>query len=232
VPAVNPETLDAYEVGIKSDLLDRRLRFNLSGFYYNYKNIQLTAIENAITRIYNAAKGRVKGADLEIIAAPPMAEGSLEVRAGVSYLDGKYNKFNINGVCYTPRPAPEGGNSSALCNLTGKNMIRTPPVTVNLAVDYKIPVGDAGDLGFNVSSYFNSGYYFEPDNRIRQRSYTLLNAQVSFTAPDSRWRVAAFARNITKQQYISSFSQGAAGDQAAPGAPRTYGLTLVYKYGG
>ena len=67
---VDPEILDAYTIGLKSEYLQRRLRVNIEGFYYDYNNIQVTQILAAVSHITNAARATIKGIDLEISAVP------------------------------------------------------------------------------------------------------------------------------------------------------------------
>ncbi len=227
-PAVRPETLDAYEIGIKTDLFDRTFRFNLSGFYYDYKDIQLTRVDGGVTQLLNAATARIYGLDVEAIYSPRLSTGRLELRAALSYLNGEYLSFP--GAPFTTRN-PAGGNTQVPGDASGNDTIRTPPLTLSLGVDYRRPIGNH-EIGFNVSYYYNDGFYWEPDNRYRESSYNLLNALVSFSGPDDRWRVSAFMRNITNERYYSVASFGTFGDQAAPGAPRTYGVSLGFRFGG
>ena len=68
-PVVKPETLDAYEIGIKSQLLDHRLQLNASTFYYDYSDIQLTTIKGASQILVNAAKAKIYGVDVDFNGA-------------------------------------------------------------------------------------------------------------------------------------------------------------------
>lgn len=225
----SPETLDAYEVGIKSDLLDRTVRLNLSGFYYDYKDIQLVRVVSGTTEIFNAATSRIYGGEIEATLAPPVPTGELLFRSSVSLLNGKYRSFP--GAPITAR-LPQGGNSQVSGDASGNDTIRTPPVSLNLSADYSLPIGGDNTLGFNLTYYFNSGFFWEPDNRLEEPSYNLLNAQLRFSGPEDRLRITGFVRNITNERYFISVNQTTLGDQANAGAPRTYGITLAYKFGG
>ncbi|MCS5517400.1 TonB-dependent receptor [Pseudomonas qingdaonensis] len=72
---VDPEQLDAYELGLKSEWFDHRLTVNANLFYYDYQDIQvnLLTVNSGVltTALTNGAKGKVKGAELEIEASPP-----------------------------------------------------------------------------------------------------------------------------------------------------------------
>jgi len=168
-----------------------------------------------------------------VVVAPPVETGNLRFTANMSYLHGRYGNFpnmlvlvpnlNANGQ-------PTGGSTSLSITTHGQTMIRSPKITTNLAVDYSFPVGP-GNLGLNVNYYFNAGFYWDPDNRVKQPSYDLINAQVSYELPNSGWRITGFVRNLTNKFYYAQVStSGVIGDQYSAGAPRTYGLTLGFKY--
>ena len=97
----DPEHVDTFEVGIKTDLFDRRLRLNLAGFYTNYRDIQVAQIyftsrsgaELLVqgNTIINAAKAEIKGFEAEATALP--VDG-LTLTGSLAYLDAKYKKFD------------------------------------------------------------------------------------------------------------------------------------------
>jgi iron complex outermembrane receptor protein len=227
-PPVRPETLDAYEVGIKSDLAGQRLRLNTSGFYYDYKDIQLVHVESGATLLVNAASARVYGIDLEAIAIPPVPTGDLQLRVAMSYLNGEYQDFP--GAPITSRN-PAGGNFQVSGDASGNKTIKTPPFSLTLTGDYSIPIGD-NTFNVNVSYYLNTGFYWDPDNRLHEPSYNLLNAQLNFFGPDRRWRASGFVRNLMDERYFTQTGSSTLGDQATTGAPRTYGVSIGYRFGG
>lgn len=224
-PAVRPETLDSFEIGWKSDLFGDLLRLNASAFHYRYKDIQLFRIESGITTILNAAEGRVNGLDVEATLVPRVSHGRLSFTGNMSVLDAEYASFP--DASFT-RAAPNGGNIVFLSDATGNDMIRTPPLTATVAADYLMPVS-AGDLGFNLSYHYNDGFYWDPDNRIRQESYNLVSGSISFDAADDSWRASIFVRNLTEAEYFNQVTTSNLGDATSPGAPRTYGITFGVK---
>ncbi|MET0657126.1 MAG: TonB-dependent receptor [Steroidobacteraceae bacterium] len=245
-PAVEPETLDAYEIGAKSELFDGTLRLNGAVFYYQYDDIQLTRINSGTTTLLNAAGGEVRGVDLEFILAPRTPVGNLTVSGGASYLDTEYTSFpdapflepnpaGGNFALNTPgHPCPAdhpAGSFAGNCNAKGNTMIRAPELSATVAVDYAFPVATIGELGFNVTAAYNDGFYWDADNRVKQPSYTLVNAQVSLTTLDEKWRVRLWSRNLTDEEYYITVSTSAGfGDAGAPGAPREYGVGLTYRF--
>ncbi|MET0660888.1 MAG: TonB-dependent receptor [Steroidobacteraceae bacterium] len=173
--------------------------------------------------LFNAAEGDVKGVDVELQLAPKLSVGELTVSAGASFLDATYDSFPGAPIS---TPGPTGGNITTSGDAKGNDMTRSPPVTGNLAVDYFLPVA-AGELGFNVNYCYNDGFYFEPDNRVKQDSYSIVNAQVAYSfGPDQRYRVRVFGKNLGDEEYFNSITEFAFGDQAVPGQPRTYGVGI------
>jgi iron complex outermembrane receptor protein len=225
-PAVEPETLDAGEIGIKADLLNRHLRINASAFYYDYADIQLTARPAGITLLFNAAEGTVKGMELEATALVPVPTGRLELSASGSLLDSEYDEFE--GALFSI-PQPTGGNALVVGDASGNDMIRAPKWTTNLTARYSIPVG-AFELATDVSWYHNDGFYWEPDNRLRQKAYDVLNAQLAISTADETWRVRVFGRNLLNEKYYVSASANAFGDAGAAASPRTYGVAIDYRW--
>jgi iron complex outermembrane receptor protein len=231
LPAVEPEILDAYEVGVKTQWLDRRLRLNVAGFYYRYDNIQLIVRSEGVNQLFNAAEAEIKGVDVEILAAPIR---NLTLRAGLTALDPEYQNFP-NAPANFPSPATcgpppvlspgprTGGNTSCEIDASGNRMILAPDLTFNVGANLAIPT-PLGELGIDVNYYYNSGFYWEPDNRVKQPSYGLLGAQVSLQLSD-QLTVRVWGRNLTDVQYPAQFSSSQ-GDFQTAAAPRTLGFAF------
>ena len=235
---VEPELVDAYEVGFKSDLLDDRLRLNGSVFYYDYQDLQQQVIFAGLTVLSNAATAEVLGGELELIAVPT---DNLEVRVGVSVLDSEYTDYpgaqmsqrnpqGGNFICTSGQPAPSPPNcpvdiwpTLASQTATGNELSRAPDFTLNLAFDYTIPT-TVGDFGIAAGYFYNDGFFWEPDNRLAQDSYGLLNANLSWQSDDGRYRAFVFGKNLTDEEYSQFVSGGTLGDVVAPEPPLTYGV--------
>ena len=226
-PPVNPEILDAYEIGLKSEWFDRMLRLNAAGFRYDYSNIQLSRVDAGQIFIYNAAAARVNGFEAEATLVPPLRDARLELRAGVSILDGKYTSFPSGP---TTTPAAAGGNIVTLTDLSGRKMVRAPNWTLNLGVDLSVPAG-SGEFGMNVNYYHSDGFFWEADNRVRQRPYDTLNAQVSYKfGSELQYAVRLFARNLTNELHYVYMQESGLGDNAVPADPQTYGIALDFQF--
>jgi len=225
-PASRPEVLDAYELGVKSELFDRMLRLNLSGFYYEYDDIQLRSsappAPPGSTILYNAASARIKGIDVDFQFAPV---SGLTISGGLEYLDAKYHDFP-GGVCTTPRPiggAVLGGTVTTNCDLSGARLPQAPKFSYSLSATYTLRT-DAGTFDFNASDGYKSTFAWEPDNRLKQKGYHLLNASITWSPKDSPFSVQVYGRNLANKYYFTSGSNGGGNDGYLPGAPRTYGV--------
>lgn len=232
-PASQPEVLDAYEVGVKSEMFDRRLRLNVAGFYYDYQDIQLRTTAPpappGATILFNAAGAEIKGVDVDFNA---LVTSRLLINGGFELLDAHYVDFP-GGTCVNPRPiggAILGGTVSTPCDLSGKRVVSAPKVSFNLGVTYTVDTS-VGAFALAANDGYKSRFYWDPDNRLSQEPYHLLTASLTWTSKDERYSAQAFVKNLGDSYYYSSGSEGAAGtDVYVPGTPRTFGLTLRYRY--
>ncbi|MCP3731221.1 TonB-dependent receptor [Sphingomonas sp. MG17] len=241
-PPAEPEIVDAYEVGLKTYLFDRRARFNISAFYYDYKDIQLrtsiTTNTGTFFATYNAATARMKGIDVDFEVRP--LDG-LNLTGGFEILDAEYRSFprglyafpnpltpaSLPANCNPPaayNPAP-GGNTTLTCNLSGNRMIRAPKLTFNLGMSYKARLADGGALLFTANDAYNSGFFWDPENRLRQNSYHNISAAITYTTPDGKWDLQLWGRNLA-DEWIWSTATGGTSDTYSPGLPRTFGVRV------
>ena len=225
VPApVRPEVVDAYEAGFKGRLAPG-VNVNVAAFWYDYKDIQVYVYGVPVEIYLNAASGRIKGIDGDISLS--LAPG-LTVTAGGAYLDAKYRNFP-GAIIYVPAPAGYG-YATAPYDASGRQMIRSPKWSGNLAVNYEVETG-AGKIGAYVAGNYNSGIKYDVAGIIRQREYALLDAELSY-APDglNGVRLVLWGKNLTNKAYLQSVltSQFVNGGSFAD--PRTYGVRAEFKF--
>ncbi|WIW89533.1 TonB-dependent receptor [Sphingobium sp. V4] len=226
-PPVEPEILKAYEAGFKSDLFDRKLRLNASGFYYDYSNLQVQTITGTppVSLLQNAAQARMYGVDVDFEARPiPF----LTLSGGFEWLHAEYGDF-INASTSTPRTtSPYGGATLIIPNAKGNRLIRAPKFTGNIAANLSVPAGP-GTVRANISYYHNSGFFWEVANRLRQESYGILNGDIGYDF-ENGVSFRLWGRNLGSTKYYSYVTASSYGDRAAPAAPRTFGITLQWSY--
>jgi iron complex outermembrane receptor protein len=108
--------------------------------------------------------------------------------------------------------------------------MRTPTWTANVAInwDHKMP---GGELGLYVGGNYNSGVYFDPNNRVKQSAYALLDAELSF-APDflPGTRFVVWGKNLTNHDYLQSVLESQLGDSVSYAEPRTFGVRAEFKF--
>ena len=221
---IRPEVLDAYEVGLKSDLLDRHLRINAAGYYYDFKDIQLNTYLNGLPAVYNGKSAKIYGFDLDVTAIP--VDG-LTLTAGVGYVHDRFDDFPIAATGLIPT-----GGIFQLPDISakGKRLPNTPDWTVDLGAEYKVAIG-AETLAASVD-YFHSGKWFsDPENRLAQRAYSLVNASLKLSFAEDRYSIRAWGRNLGNVAYASQlFPQVPVADVVAYAEGRTFGVTLGAKF--
>ena len=215
VGPANPETANAYELGVKTDLFDRRVRFNVALYQNDYDDLQqvLTVPGNAILQaLLNAANARIRGIETELTLKPVR---SLELNGNLGWTDAKYLKFNaiVPGVA----------------DPTTLRIANIPEWTAYGAVTYTYPGEIAGgSVNARLSYDWRSKVQNALDNTafLGQRAYGLTNANISFAR--SNWSASLFARNLFNVYYTDNHSLNFA-YVAFGGQPRTYGIRLTYR---
>ena len=222
-PAFKQEQLDAYEVGIKSDLFDRVLRVNAAGFYYKYRNIQVSRFELNNIFIYNGAGAEIYGLDLDLELRPTRG---LTIDGGVSVLHDRFTSFP-DADRYTPNPL--GGSIRSTVSAKGNRLPITPDATLNLNVHYMRET-KSGTWSFDVGGYYNSGFFGQPDNVLKQDAYALLDASIGWKSTDKRFGVRIWGKNLTDHPVATALGQSDTSAIVQYDAPRTYGITLSTEF--
>jgi iron complex outermembrane receptor protein len=225
--ATRPETADSYEAGVKTELLDRRLRFNLTGFYVKYKDLQKQIVTPLsvngqtfqVTRFFNAASAEVKGIEAEVTALPVQG---LTLRANLGYQDAKYGEY------VTPIPA---GYDLATAPLD-----RAPKWQWAADATYELPVGDMGRIQANGNVAYTARNLFsqsitKPSENAYLEGRTLFNASIGFLAPDNQWSLRLIGRNLTDKRYkVSKLVVGGLWTFSNYGPPRSWMVEAGFKF--
>jgi outer membrane protein OmpA-like peptidoglycan-associated protein len=224
-----PEVLDAYEIGVKSTFLDKRLQLNGSFFYYNITNPQVSEIIDGVVSVANAGSAEVKGVDLE--SQYLVSEGLL-LRVGGEFLDAHYTSFN-GAPFISPNPNPPYGALPAVPgNAAGNQLVRAPRFSLTVGLNYNLAT-EIGSFTFDTSYAWKSGFKFDPDGFTAQRSFGLLDASLTYELPDNdQWQFRVWGKNLTQEKYfldVEEFS-GPPGYPYTPGAPATFGITVDFKF--
>ena len=223
-PALDPEIIDAFEAGFKSEWLDRKLRINASAFLYKFKDLQVQLYVQGAVVTDNAAKAEIKGVDVDITARPVK---SLTLSAGFEYLDARYDKYPDASIYFL---ASNGALLKTSGSAAGLRMANAPKVSYNIVVNHELET-NIGTFNTNAALFYNSGAFQEPSNFYKEPSYYVVNASEKWTAPGGKFDVTVWAKNLTNRLYnynvVFVDLIGAIGNSAPP---RTYGATLGFHF--
>ncbi len=226
-PAIDPVTVDAFEVGIKTDLLDNRLRVNASAFYNTIRGIEARVVlpGNLGIVLQNAAKGRSQGIDGDITA---IVTDDLRMNVGFSWVDNKYISFP-GAAIYVPNPNGPGFLNSTM-DASGNHLPRTPTLSGSIGFNYNHTLGDESKIYANALLFLSSKTYWDPSDRIVSSGYHVLNGTIGYTLPGGQWSAEIWGQNITNEKYAAFVSGGNNSDRWAYGIPRTFGIRINFKY--
>jgi len=228
-----PETVDSYELGIKSLVLDRRLLLNAAVFSMKYDDMQRLALEDCqigtpgcdtgrVQRLINAAASTIDGVEVELAY---VATDRLKFDANFGYIDARYDEFtgfDANGGGYDPATDPAAAKRL--------KFERVPDFNYMLAGTYTLPLSGGGSLAFRASYDFRDSYFNDALNSpiIEQDGYGLVDASVTYRNADGRLRVMLFGKNLADEDYFDFALVNTLTTQTWGGAPRTWGLRVSY----
>ncbi|OHD07382.1 MAG: TonB-dependent receptor [Sphingopyxis sp. RIFCSPHIGHO2_12_FULL_65_19] len=200
-----PEKVESYELGYKGSLLDGAVNIALAGFYADYTDVQIPGsvacsvggLPSFCGVVSNAGKATFKGIEFEgraRLGEDLAATGDrLTLSTALGYIDADYKEYvsNIGGVPTDVADFREVQN--------------TPKWTASGTLAYATPIGD-GDLSLGTTlSYRSKTYQFEiPNPYIDQKGFAMLDASIVYTAPDDRWSIGLFGKNLTDKEYKTS----------------------------
>lgn len=241
-----PEHVDAYEAGLKSELFNRRLQFNVAAFLSDYKDLQVTtnvtATGNIQSLVRNAAAVRPQGVEVETQWA---VTRDLRLSAALTYLDAHYRNYpNANltilqtfcrktyvapACSGLPNPVP------ASQDLSGRPTQYAPEWGGNITGSYGVDVGSSLRLSGEVSAIFSSDYYLTnvDDPMVHQDGYVKFDARLGIATRDGRWALDLIGKNLNDRT-IRTFAQPLPTSTGATYAqkqqPRNFALQLRYNW--
>lgn len=202
---VKPETSRDWELGLRSQFLDRALTVNVTLFDTTYKNLQAQSIETVgetqFFRLTNVGGLHTRGVEVDVIARPVT---DLSIGASAAYLDAWYSSFQ-NAQCYIGQTAAQGCvGTPARQDLSGAQLA-APKWNVQGNADYSPSLTD--DLrGIAQASFQYQSASQDADPRIRQSGFTVVNVGLGVRAEDHSWEVVAFVNNLFDEQYYASLT--------------------------
>jgi iron complex outermembrane recepter protein len=225
----DPETLDNYELGIKSDFFDRKMRVNAAVFYGEYNDVQLslqTCPElggpGPCGAWANAGDAEIKGVEVETEIHP---FAGFAVDASFSYLDFKWTRIN---------PAV-GGPTRPTGIQFGMRPPYMPERKFSVGAQYEIQLGDLGTLTPRVDVSYQGDLYTNGNNLATNfiESYTLGNARLTWRNAKEDWEAALEVTNLGDEYYFLSRTDqftAAGHTDGQPGRPREWAVTIKRKF--
>jgi iron complex outermembrane receptor protein len=223
----DPEKVWTYELGLRSDWWNQRLRANLTGFYSRYTDQQVTLNKSVTdpvtgqpvpyTVVGNIPKSEIRGGEAEVTVVPVER---LKLIAGTGLTDGKYLKL-LPGAPMTLNDA----------------FINTPKFTFNLAAEYGLLLTDRFDLTGRADYIHKSRIQYDYGNSplVDQAPFGLLNARLALEDKNLGLTYSIFGTNLTNTVYaLGGHDDGVGGSlgfvlkQIAP--PREWGASVAYRF--
>ena len=231
----DPETVNTYEAGIKTEWLNHDLRVNLTGFYNDYKNLQ-TAVSafSPVSGTYvstrgNAPSAHTEGFELETAAQPWR---NLALVANVTYLKTRYDDY----------AAPAYGTVPAY-TYTGNQFPFQPKWQYFASATWTVPASIPGEIKIGASGNFQTSLFSNQLNNVQYQiaAHGYANAFLSYTTEDQRWTFTLTGRNLTNSFFYSALSPVGSAIKAGPYAgtvllqgaqnpPRTVFLKAAYGF--
>jgi iron complex outermembrane recepter protein len=228
VPGANigpyqPERVSSYEIGLKSELFDRRLRLNVAAFEARYKGLQLDVNQsNPIigqqTLVTNASDAVARGIEAEATA---IFSDNFRIDANASYFKGEYRNFIADIV----------GNGVVTDN-SALEFRRSPRFQYFVSATYDIDTQSSGTFSLNAAYGWKGENFLNQQNipESLQPAIGLLDASVNWSSSDERFGVSVFGKNLTDRRYIDNFfAVGGLNDFGGVNQPLTWGIRLSAK---
>lgn len=223
INVAKPEYLDAFEAGLKTQLMDHALTLNTSAFHYTYKNQQfLNTITVGQSEIINAGESEIYGLEVETVWR---ATPDFTVTAGLGLLHAQFNKLSLGR---------EIGGVLVQENLKGKDLIEAPHVSFNFALDYAIPLSNGAKIALHGDgNYVGDQFYTARNDPLsKTKAHWDTNARIAYQKDN--FELAIWGKNLND----NTVPGGIVGPDTStfiqifrtPTYPRRFGLEANYKF--
>lgn len=216
----DPESLIAWEVGVKQRLPGADLSWSGSAFYYDYSDVQTFIRDTSgglpIQRLGNVDEATIYGLDLDATWSPSALSG-LDITAGLGFLHTELGAF-----------ASSGGAVAA-----GNELPDAPEVSFNASAVYTVAVGDSLDARFQIDGHYAGDMFKDAlnDPLIATETYWVWNGRASLLS-GSDWDISIWGKNLADERYVTQGVNNLAlgiGFRVY-GAPRTFGVSFTRSF--
>ena len=238
---IKPETISAFEAGYKYD--DRVFSFDAAGFYYDYKNLQVSSFQSGAAQIRNAASSEIYGAETQMRYR---VSNAFSVNAGAAWTHARYKSF-ANAPYYTYCDPVAAVGTALWCvpqnlggfgpgaivqtttDASGGKMQRSPEFTGNVGASYATDIS-GGKMTLSGNLYYTSDFFFDPSQQFRQKAYALLSLRAQWQDKSERFTIAAFGDNVTNKRFRTQVLFTTLGTGSVWNSPATYGIQFGAKF--
>jgi iron complex outermembrane receptor protein len=259
VTAVEPETVDSYEAGLRSYWLDRRLMLNLTGFYYSYDNLQVFIIDQTdlgypIPKLVNSESATVYGVELDLGAEPLPG---LNLTYNFAWVESEYTDFVVSfaETETLPRPCrtcppPEPLRFLKTFDYSGNPLIASPRFSMTGSAEYLVNLPGTlfgvglGSLTPRLSFSWKDQVYFDScsgkgtrcnfeEGFFGEDPYWVFNAALTWRSEDERFELMGWIHNFMDRHYKTQnfdLSEGIGVVLDAYADPRMYGITATISF--
>ena len=235
LPTFEEEIVDAYEIGLKTDLADGRVRMNTAAFYYNYEGLQYQATDPEVFQggVGNIPKSEIFGAELELSA---FLSESLILDVRLAWLDTEITGDHlaldnvqseaaggalVGAGANLFSPEVQQARSAAVQNVNGNELAKTPKFTGNVALNWNTEIASWGELNSSLQYTYRGDFkhrIFNNDATDVVPSYKIIDLVVGLRPEGKDWRVELIGKNLTDEAGINArftdvFGVGATGDE-------------------
>lgn len=215
---VNPESAINYEIGFKSTLADGRVRLNATGFFLDYKDLQIVRFGPVPGSTFgsflttNIGSADIFGVEVDLNWA---ISEQFSLSGSYAFLDTEAQGLIINDT-----------------DFSGLDLRQAPENSYNIIADYDMPLNNMGDLNFNASLTHTDESHndFATADQTLSEDKTLLNARISWTTQNGMYMFSVWGKNLTDEDYVAHSYFIGPGTIGVWGAPRTYGITVTANF--
>jgi iron complex outermembrane receptor protein len=258
-PPAEPETIDAWEIGMNGYLAGGRLGLSAALFYYKYDQYQVFIVEDNLgafpqLQVINANEAEVYGAEVEARVEPlaglvPEAFDQLLLTARFGWLESEFLDFTNSQLRQFTLPGRRVATLPLLIDFTGNQLINAPRFKLSLGAEWSFPLGSFGTITPRYDGAWSDDIFFDategrgsvnvegttvlPDFAIGQPAFWLHNLSLQYSTPKANVELTAWVRNLTDEVYKTfAFDAVNFGNVVVNyvGEPRTYGLSLSFYF--
>ena len=229
VTVAQSETLNSFEVGVKSQLMDNRLRLNVAAYVLDMSDQQLTAGSGTANanQLINAESTKGSGIEMD---AELLATENLSLSLGVSFNSTEIDDPNLSVLpCGAPCTVLDpAGSFAGSVSLDGNDLPRAPEWTSNFVARYTMPL-ENGDMVFQTDWVYRDDFSMFLYNSAEFHAKSLLEGGLNVGYVTDSWEAGFYVRNITDElQLIAAIDfnnlEGIINEQ------RTYGLEATFRF--